>query len=86
MTIEEDDLIQLDKDEYDKLKIIIAGISKKYTDWSGLEYDDLYSTLWIKSLEVIKKTKRFTPNLIAVSCFHKAYDLCRSAKRKHRSY
>ena len=81
MVIENDRVI-LDDDEYKDIDKMLHYIALRYNNWSGLEYDDIKSELWVKTLHVIKDVKYINLRLIAKCCYNASYDLCRKAKRK----
>lgn len=82
MTIEDDGRVILDDSEYKKLSEMLHYIAIRFTNWSGLEYDDIKSELWIKTLDTLKDMKKIEPSWIAKCCFNVSHDLCRKAKRK----
>ena len=77
-----DDRVFLEEDEYKQLSNMLHYIAMRFTNWSGLEYDDIKSELWIKTLITLKDLKRIEPGWIAKCCFNVSHDLCRKAKRK----
>ena len=81
MVIENDKVI-LDNDEYSKIDELLYYIAMRYNNWSGLEYDDIKSELWVKTLNIIKDVNHVNLNLIAKCCYNTCHDLCRKAKRK----
>ena len=81
MVIENDRVI-LDDDEFSEIDRMLHYIAIRYNNWSGLEYDDIKSELWVKALKVIKDVNHINLRLIAKCCYNASYDLCRKAKRK----
>ena len=81
MVIENDKVI-LDNKEYSEIDKMLHYIAIRYNNWSGLEYDDIKSELWVKTLNVIKDINYINLRLIAKCCYNTGYDLCRKAKRK----
>ena len=81
MVIENDRVI-LDDNEFSELDKMLHYIAIRYNNWSGLEYDDIKSELWVKALNVIKDVNHINLRLIAKCCYNASYDLCRKAKRK----
>ena len=81
MVIENDKVI-LDDNEYSEIDDMLHYIAIRYNNWSGLEYDDIKSELWVKTLNVIKDSNDINLRFIAKCCYNASYDLCRKAKRK----
>ena len=81
MVIENDRII-LSPKEYSEIDNMLHYIAMRYNNWSGLEYDDIKSELWVKTLHVIKDVGHINLRLIAKCCYNASYDLCRKAKRK----
>lgn len=74
--------VDITKEEYDKLNSMICGISRKYTGYAYMEYDDLEQELWIKALEIIAYHGEVNYRLIAKSLYNRAIDLVR--KKRHK--
>ena len=78
----EDDRVILDDSEYSEIDNMLHFIAYRYNNWSGLEYEDIKSELWVKTLRVIRDVGHINMKLIAKCCYNASYDLCRKAKRK----
>ena len=76
------DCVTLDSREFKEIDNMLHYIAIRYNNWSGLEYDDIKSELWVKTLKVIKDVGHINLKLIAKCCYNASYDLCRKAKRK----
>lgn len=72
--------VEISEDEYKKLSNILHFIALKYKDWSGVEYDDLYLELWIKTIEIISYMGRVDYKYISKCCYNRSLDICRRAK------
>lgn len=81
-----DGKIEFEGDEFDQLQNMLYWISRKYNGWSRLESEDLESELWIKAINIIKDTGEINMNLIAMSCYHYAIDICRKYKRQAKFF
>ena len=81
MVIENDRII-LEPREYSEIDNMLHYIAMRYNNWSGLEYDDIKSELWVKTLNVIRDLNDINLRFIAKCCYNASYDLCRKAKRK----
>ena len=80
MTIDDNNTVIFSDEEFSMLQKMLKGISSRYHGWSNLHKEDIEMELWIKALEVIKRTERMDMNLLARCAFNKALDMCRSAK------
>lgn len=77
------DKVLLTDEEFEKLSTLTHFIAMRYANWSGIEYDDLKSSLWVKTLELLKNGDEgdIEMNWIAKCCYNLAKDICRKAKK-----
>ena len=80
MTID-GDKVTLTHQEFEQISTMLHFIAIRYNNWSGVEYDDLKSELWLRSLEIIRKSKKIELNWIAKCCYNLCKDICRRAKK-----
>lgn len=88
-----DNVMQSKESEIERKKIkfgeIISGIARKYTvDNFGVEYDDLYQDLWVRTLELINDCggiENTDERLVARVCWNKAVDMYRYHRRRRDS-
>lgn len=81
MEVTEEGVVRLTDEEFSTVDTMLHFIARKYDTWSGVEYDDLKSELWAKTLVILKKEKRIETRWIAKCCYNLSLDICRSAKK-----
>lgn len=81
MEVGTDGRVELEGDELSRLDEMIHFIALRFTGWSGLEYGEVRSELWLKALKVLAKHGMNLP-VVARSCYNRAKDLGMEAKRR----
>lgn len=74
--------LELSKKDFDRIDSIIRQLAAERTGWYGLEFDEIYSTLWVKASEIIKDGG-YDFAWLYYCLRNKVRDLARDASRKN---
>lgn len=78
--------LNLTDKQFKRLSQMLNGIATKRQAWLNVGREELVSELWIKSIEVIRRSGELNMSVIGRSCWNRLNDIFREKKRKSEKF